>query len=102
MTQSMWLRYDQDKRKVCFPKKFEIVTTLQQNVSNRGSDDNGGGCDGCYNSGGDDAGGDGGGGVGGGYGVRGSDVAGGDDGCGDGGGGDGGSGNGGFGGGVGD
>ena len=38
----IWLKYDQNK-KVCFPKKFKIVTTLQQNVSNRGGDGDGGG-----------------------------------------------------------
>ena len=45
-------------KKVYFPKKFEIVKTLQQNASNRGGDGdgygNGGGCDG--GGGGDDKG----------------------------------------------
>ena len=55
----IWLKYDQNK-KVCFPKKFKIVTTLQQNVSNRGGDGDGGGND----VGGFDSGYDGGGSVG--------------------------------------
>ena len=49
-------------KKECFPKKFYIVTNLQQNVSNRGGDGDGGcdggDCDGLPVGGGGDGGGD--------------------------------------------
>ena len=40
--------YDQNKKKVCFQKKFEFVTTLEQNVSIRVGGCDGGGCHGYY------------------------------------------------------
>ena len=56
----IWPRYC-IKKKLCFPKKFEIVNTLKRNEINRGcgfdGGGNGGGCDGDYDGGGDGSGG---------------------------------------------
>ena len=64
-----------------FPKKYQIETFLQQNVSNRGGDGDIGGCYGHHvGGGGGDSRSDGGGVGGGGNGADGGDAASGDDG----------------------